>query len=79
MITNKSLGAIGVAVFMLGVATGYALSGTAPAPEAARFKVKAVSQRVSSNEPARHLPMIVAFDEMAPSWYWTQLAGDGSN
>ncbi len=80
---SKSVGAVGVAVFMIGVATGYALSGTAPAPEAARFKVKPATQHVSVNggvqEPTQHLPMIVALDAMAPGAIWAPLTGDGSN
>jgi multisubunit Na+/H+ antiporter MnhC subunit len=76
MIATKYLGAVGVAVFMLGVAAGYSLSGGEPAPEAARFRVK---PQLTANDQRVAQAMIVTADVMAPAAAWLALTGNGSN
>jgi hypothetical protein len=73
MITSKYLGAAGVAVFMLGVAAGYTLGGTEPAPEAARFRVRAVAPQIGAiNQRAT----FVASDTVAPALAWLRLVAE---
>lgn len=77
MITTRYLGAAGVAVFMLGAAAGYSLSGVEPAAGAAHFKVKAAAPRLTEEQVQQSV--IVAVDAMAPGTSRLALTGDGSN
>ncbi len=78
MIMTRYLGAAGVAVFMMGVAAGYALSGSAKADA---YKMTAMAPQAvhGLNDQASQQAMIVAVDVMAPGAYWAPLTGDGSN
>jgi hypothetical protein len=78
MIITRYLGAAGVAVFMLGVAAGYTLSGASPAPEAARFKAKIAAPQLTDSAQQQQA-LIVAIDIMAPGVGRLALANDGSN
>lgn len=78
MNTTRYLSAAAVAVFMLGVAAGYTLSGAEPAPEAAHFKVKTASPQLTDKEQVQQA-MVVAIDVMAPGVGRLALTGDSSN
>lgn len=76
MITTKSLGAAGIAVFMLGVAAGYTLTKADPAPEAARFRVKTVSPQMGANDQQA---TVVASDGLTPVLAWLQQGAEASH
>jgi len=78
MITTNYLGAAGVAIFMLGAAAGYSLSGVEPASGAAHFKAKVVAPQMTNKEQVQQA-LIVAVDVMAPGMGQLALTGDGSN
>lgn len=78
MIVTRYLGAAGVGLFMMGVAAGYALSGSATASP---YRVAAMVPETArgQNERTPEQSIIVAVDAMAPGAYWAPRTGDGSN
>ena len=78
MVVSKYLGAAGAGLFMMGVATGYALNGSANA-DAYKMAAMAPEAVRSQNDRTAEQSIIVAVDAMAPNAYWAPRTGDGSN
>jgi hypothetical protein len=78
MIVTRYLSAAGVALFMMGVAAGYGLNGSAAA-DAYAMAATTPEAVLGQNDRTPEQSIMVAVDAMAPGAYWAPRTGDGLN